>query len=132
MRPSKMSVTAAVTKRISAVRNIPRNDAIRKTGIRSSRRRVRRLGMVARSRGLAVTQCLKPRDVETAQPRDPASKLGAELVERALSKVDRLSFRKQQILPHQIVNEARHRLARCTDHVGDRLMRRPRDGDVSI
>src|SRR5216683_3207067 len=58
------------------------------------------------------------------------SQFGTELIQRAFAQVDRLSFREQQILAHEIVDQSRDGLARCADHVGDRLMRRPRHRQI--
>src|SRR5207253_9187905 len=65
-------------------------------------------------------------------PRSAASQFRSELVECSLAKVNRFSFREQQILSHEIVNETRHGLARGANHVRNRLMGRPSHRDVTV
>src|SRR5688572_11466252 len=101
--PSRTSVIAAVTNTTNATRYSPRIDATMNTGTSSRRSNVRRFGIVS-TKGL---------------------KFEAELLERGPPQIDRLSFREQQVLAHEVVDETRHRLARRADHIRDRLMRRP-------
>src|SRR5205809_7867563 len=71
--------------------------------------------------------CLMPR----LKPGESLN-LCAELIQRRLLEVDRLPFREQEVLLHQVVDQPRDGLARGADHVGDRLMGGARDGDVAV
>src|SRR5436305_7175676 len=131
--PSNMSVNAALTKRTNAARKSPRSDAKMKTGTAMRRRRVSAFGTVNMGRKAEGRR----QKAEVGQPETSAfcllpSYLRPKLVQRRLPKVDRLPLRQQQVLPHQVVDEARHRLARGADHVRDRLVRGALHGHVAV
>src|SRR5258708_7798811 len=68
-------------------------------------------GCAEGNRQLANLATRAPSNSATKHPSHYPSQLRAELIECRLAEIDRLSLGQQQILFHQIVDQARHRLA---------------------